>query len=382
MQVRKVAPENLAAIVEALLGTPPARQTAAAHRLFNKIADQGWAESWLIEDLLYATDARLNQPFNSFDLDAFGEAIDLRPSRVTARPRARSNGAVLASAWSAFDTAALLINLADLGLLTDPDYLVARLRPTIPKSGLITNSQLDVLWYERCRGKRRVDLESKGDRRLHTIDDIRLESGHRAEIHRDADGAPIRLTVYGPKFRRLKVPVETKCSEYGEVWFRGDPDSSAAHRRIHRTRMVFLDPKPDPQMLLARQNEDNAEHVDWLSPDWKQQAMNDRATIFRRETGYSFVGWGAKYERDAKAQGYLFTREDGSIVGACVFRWREYSAASPDWALQWVWVCPKARRSGVLRSRWPMFRERFGGFHVEGPISDSMQAFLAAIREG
>ena len=68
--------------------------------------------------------------------------------------------------------------------------------------------------------------------------------------------------------------------------------------------------------------------------------MDDRALIFRRELRYSFVGWGAKYERDTTAEGYLFADDAGAIIGACAFRWREYSDAPAAWALQWVWVCP------------------------------------------
>ena len=60
------------------------------------------------------------------------------------------------------------------------------------------------------------------------------------------------------------------------------------------------------------------------------------------------------------------------------FRWREVEDRSEPgcWGLDWVWVCPPGRRSGVLSRVWPMLRERFGDFHVEGPVSDAMQAFL------
>jgi hypothetical protein len=69
----------------------------------------------------------------------------------------------------------------------------------------------------------------------------------------------------------------------------------------------------------------------------------------------------------------------GAIVGACAFRWREYSDAPAAWALQWVWVCPKARRTGVLRARWRSFRERYGDFHIEPPVSAAMQGFVRAM---
>lgn len=36
----------------------------------------------------------------------------------------------------------------------------------------------------------------------------------------------------------------------------------------------------------------------------------------------------------------------------------------------------------LLSSRWHFFRERFGDFYVEGPVSESLQSFLAKRGDG
>jgi len=62
------------------------------------------------------------------------------------------------------------------------------------------------------------------------------------------------------------------------------------------------------------------------------------------------------------------------IVGACAFRWREYTNHEPMWAMQWIWIAPRARRHGVLTHRWHGFQTHFS-FVLEYPLSDAMQAF-------
>lgn len=368
---------QLTAIIAAL--DEPMRTGAGnSSKLLEKVAKDGWTLSYMLEDLADVSDRRLRPFPHGIDLASIASAFDLAPANVTYRPGARSNSTTLFTAWSAFDTAVLLIRLEDLGFQVDARTLAELLRPRIPKAGLISGAQLEVLWHHRTRLKSVVTLEVANGR-AHDLQERRLASGHRLEILRDTEGSPVKLTVWGPKHRKQPKLVETLCAACGYRWQRGDPDSSAAHRREHARRMPFLDPAPDPNMLAARLAEDDPELVDWRSAQWKQDAMDDRAQLFRQETHYSFVGWGAKPEQDIKAKGYLFTREDGAIVGACAFRWREYLDAPAAWALQWVWVCPSARRQGMLRSRWSKFRELYGDFEIEPPVSDDMQAFVRAV---
>jgi hypothetical protein len=99
-----------------------------------------------------------------------------------------------------------------------------------------------------------------------------------------------------------------------------------------------------------------------------------RAGAFRREFHYDFIQWGDP-EDDPDAQGFLFANEAGSILGACAFRRREHDGKS-WWGLQWIWICPLARRKGMLTERWLEFRKRFGDFRVEGPVSPAMEHFV------
>jgi hypothetical protein len=109
-----------------------------------------------------------------------------------------------------------------------------------------------------------------------------------------------------------------------------------------------------------------------------------RAATFQREFCYDFVQWDGPHqiESDPRARGFLFNDDSGvfghgAIVGACAFRWREHTDHPPCWAMQWIWIAPKARRRGILSRRWDAFRARFGKFVIEPPLSEAMQAFAA-----
>lgn len=378
----EVDADLLAAIVSALEEPERARPAAAGAAILRRTADEGFLPDWRLEDYLHAADPRLIGPFSGMDVPALAVAAKLHPINTTPRPRARSNAVVFSTGWSAEDAASLLILLQDLGFQVDPTPLVTTLRDRLPRRGLITEVQLDILWYERTRGKQVVRLSVAPEIPHRETRAFVTPRGYKVEVWTAGDGRPTHIEVRGPKHRKSRPPVETRCPQCGLTWYRGDPDSSACHRREHRERMVYLDPSPDPNMVAAMRSEPDPERVTWRSPAWKQDGLDERARLFREETHYGFVGWGAAYEKDHKAQGFLMTRPDGTIVGVVVFRWRDYSNAPAAWALQWVWVCPAARRSGVLRSRWAGFRAEFENFAVEGPVSDDMQAFLRAVEPG
>jgi hypothetical protein len=105
---------------------------------------------------------------------------------------------------------------------------------------------------------------------------------------------------------------------------------------------------------------------------------------------YDFVqyGYGGR-DNDREHVAFLWTDPHGTrqwaigpqvpAVGACCFRWREWTNAPHSWALQWAWLHPDFRRRGLLTAAWPAFRTEFGDFHVERPLSEAMQAFLRKI---
>ena len=134
------------------------------------------------------------------------------------------------------------------------------------------------------------------------------------------------------------------------------------------------EPKPDEKFLDLLASAEDPELVRIGSPFWMHRRMFDIARRFKREFGYDFIQWG-KPDRDPKAHGFLFNDDtgtfgNGAIIGGCAFRWRD-----DHWGLQFIWIAPKARRKGVLSRRWERFREQFGEFEIEPPLSEAMKTF-------
>lgn len=151
------------------------------------------------------------------------------------------------------------------------------------------------------------------------------------------------------------------------------------YSRSHRQVKQIIRPEPTDKFLKKLQSDKVPELVTWLSPTWESKQVYLRARQFRREFHYDFIQWGDP-EDDPKAHGFLFNDDTGmfghgAIVGACAFRWREWDDTEPGWALQWIWITPQARRKGVLTRRWNIFREMFGEFVIEPPLSEAMESF-------
>jgi hypothetical protein len=90
-----------------------------------------------------------------------------------------------------------------------------------------------------------------------------------------------------------------------------------------------------------------------------------------------------RYEVDSDYLAYLWGEPaEGrvAVYGACCFRNRNYEKGA-QYAMQWIWIHPYARRKGHLAGAWPYFRTRFGAFLVEPPLSDGMKRFLVARKD-
>lgn len=347
---------------DALNRRPTKSQNAVP--LLRRIASEGWASRADIEDIFYLCDGRLER---LADIKALCSAFGLPWRTVFFAPKARSNAVSGSERLAAADVAELLIELERLGFLLDPAPLVEALLPAIKRLTRITDSEISVLWFTKCRHKMaplvvQVDERAAG---IQKSGRLKTPNGYKAEISWNADDQPVSLSVTAPKFRRRSSPQETICPDCGYTWYRGDPDSSANHRREHKTRMRVLDPKPLSLFASARLTETEPELVTSKSPAWKHKEVFVRALFFRREFQYDFVQWQSETgDDDPDVHGFLFADEADAIVGACAFRLRDRDSKK-RWGLQWVWVCPKARRTAVLTKRWPAFRQRFGNFHVE-----------------
>lgn len=63
------------------------------------------------------------------------------------------------------------------------------------------------------------------------------------------------------------------------------------------------------------------------------------------------------------------------VFGGGCFRRRTFKN-DEIWVLDWVWIHPFFRNRGKLSERWDEFKQRFGEFQVEPPISPAMRQLL------
>lgn len=127
------------------------------------------------------------------------------------------------------------------------------------------------------------------------------------------------------------------------------------------------------------------------SPILHREFVETFAIHLRREFHYDSVPFKATettFSSDyAPYEAYLFhelardlieidqpTRQ--RCIGACEFRRMDSSDATTGWSLQWVWFHPYFRRRGHLSSVWSQFKEKYGEFHVQIPLSAAMEKFI------
>lgn len=375
-----ISQEQMDAIWSALNAPLRPSRSFSYRSILQRVLKEGWLYSYQLEDLVMEAESRLDELRHRIELKDLAEALGYQWTHITSRPRVTSNAVGYSSALRASEAASLLMDLERLGFQFDPQPLVDALRPALLKQAILTDAELDIFWAPKIRGKSEISLEVKdGEFSFREYREGKFANGYRFVALIRKDGSLHSLSVRGPGHRRRKDPVETVCNECGSTWWRGDPDSSAGHRREHKRRMHILDPQPHELMIAAALTDSDPELVTSQSPAWKHDEIYRRAYAFKREEKYDFVQWqSSSGDDDPKAHGFLFIDEAGIIKGAGAFRWREPEAPeAPFWGLQWVWICPRYRRQGILESRWKKLRERFGDFVVEGPVSQSMRAFLA-----
>lgn len=350
------------------------RSLRPATELCTRIAQEGWCKLSELEDLLYAFDRRLYH----IDLGPLFDYLELKPRSIYRRPRYWHSSPIGFESMVASDIAALLIFLEQIGFEVDASTLVDCLLPATRDSQFLTSSDLDIFRYPKLRGRHqfimRTDVEGTGrleEERFRTTTGCRLEMIRRG-------GLPYRLEVRGPNYRKRPEPNYVTCPYCGMGYMQGDRESADEHRSYHARIQRILDPRQVKEFVAAQENELEPELVRSTSPVWKHRQMYERACQFRREMGFDFVQWGRNSkgkDDDPNVHGFLFgdetgTRSPGTIVGACAFRREE-----EQWELQWVWIAPQFRRSGVLARRWEGFLTRFGDFYIGTPLSESMKAF-------
>lgn len=347
-------------------------------RIADRICRNRWTFRWELEDMLICSDSRCQQ----LDMDDLATVFELPLRWVYSVPRFETTEPSGSRGIAAIDAAALCIHLEALGFDTQPRVLVDRLKPLINSdpNANVSDSELMVLRYERerLRSIRRLKADSVDREGEWATRRLKGPEGRRIELTR-VGGVAYRLDVKGPKYRPPKDRTYIKCPECHAEYLPGDKESSLRHRSDHAMRMRVFDPKPTPAFRRRLATMADPEVVHPGSPLWMHKAVYLRAMYFRREFGYSFIQWDGtdtSKNKHEEARGHLFTSHErgaeGTIIGGCAF-WRDPGG----WRMQWVWLCPPARRSGALSRRWKDLLERYGDFELDQPLSEAMQAFIA-----
>ncbi len=130
--------------------------------------------------------------------------------------------------------------------------------------------------------------------------------------------------------------------------------------------------------------------VFYSSPRRRRKYLELFALYIKRENKYDFRQYCANEKPSDKNhvpfEGWIFTQlamdlatdDDPPFIrgiGACCFRLRNVGDKEV-WHLDWVWLHPFCRGKGELRKHWDFFKQRYGDFAIEPPISPSMQRFL------
>lgn len=301
---------------------------------------------------------------------------------IAFKPKKISNGASVYKALRLEYFVLLLIQLERTGFLTEPGRFVEILLPSINTKSktILSSAELEIFWYSKFQHKC-ADVILYTEKPLWheaLIEKFKGFNGFKFSFYQNQKDPEIQmLSIRAPKFRESPRPRQVNCSICGLEWYKGDPESSLNHRREHKRRLTWLNPAPLAKMLHELlMDSKSAEEVNYKSPRWKHKEMYNRALAFKREFHYDFIQWDKGGTEDKDAHGFLLTGKSGEIVGACAFRNRLQKDNSYRWGLQWIWICPIERGKGHLSKRWSMFRERFGDFLVESPVSDGMKAFL------
>lgn len=379
MEIR-LEPTTIQYLWEELQKPPNNSRIDQAERLFHEKVAQGWFFFSDVEDIISLMDNRIVD--YRFSIRDFLNPLGIPIEEVFFRPRVIATSALSYEAIRPEYFVSLLFLLERIGLQVNPLGFAEILLPPILKRSktILSSAELEIFWYKKFRHKTDdvILFSNHADINCEPESVFKMAHGHTLFSYQNEENNDIEmLRIRAPKYRSRKEPVRAICHACGVEWLKGDPESSMFHRKEHKRRLSWLKPQPILEMVSELQQIGiQAEHVTHTSNAWKHKEMYNRALAFKREFHYDFVQWSAQGNVNPDAHGFLFAGENGEIVGACAFRNRTKEKDVSRWGLQWIWICPDERRKGHLEKRWSMFRELFGNFHVEPPVSDAMKSFL------
>lgn len=354
-----------------------------ATNIARRSVEAGWMFRHDLEDLLIYMDDRFAS--YGFKLVPIGKSLGIHWERIGYRPTKKSHGPMDFDATRCEEAALLVILFERMGFQVDASILVDLLLPKVQDKSkkLLSGAELQIIWYHETNGKTaplalRVEDYNVED----VVKTIITPSKYKVSISGASEESPDMIEFKSPRYRRNPLYGREMCPECGVEWRRGDPDSSYQHRKAHKEIMHFLDPKPLSEMANEIKNSVAPEVVNIQSSIWKHKEIYGRARAFKTEMGFDRVQWLLpKRFNDPFREGYLFTNDEGVIIGACSFV-REKNEQRIYWVLDWVWVVPSERRKGHLHKRWKSFREKFGDFKISFPVSAEMQSFVRKQGDG
>lgn len=371
--------EELQFISSILHNSVSSANLAKVWNISRRSCEKGWFLRADMEDMLCYFDSRFCD--YRFEIMSFSKKLGVRWDAVCYTPKKNASSVMEFDALSLNEATLFLIILERLGFNVNPEILVDFILPRINSNTkeMLNVTELEIFWYKQTRHKfSKIELTLLDKEPIEqTIQKFETTGNYKIEILGVSESEITSIEVISPKFRKRPRLIEVKCEVCGVNWHKGDVESSYMHRLEHARRMKYLNPKPS-RLMLDEMKDAAVEYelVRNTSSKWKQKEIYLRATAFRREFGYDFVQWNSPTGgEDPNVHGFLFTNNEGIIVGACAFRLRNHEGGS-NWWLDWVWVMPKERRKGHLANRWSAFRKRFGDFHLSPPVSKEMQAFL------
>ncbi|MYM92819.1 hypothetical protein [Duganella vulcania] len=372
--------ELLSRFADALHTAPPAQPGPFPASLWQQIHTRRWAHRNEVDDLAYAMDTRCD----GLDLVELAKHAGYPMREVRDRPRFANANWSASKLMAAVDVGGLFILLEQLGFAIEPGPMVQSLAPAIAPLSMMTLAEAEIHTYDRMRRRQRLVLRADAsgvlDERADAsevldgrVDQWRGHAGYRYERMVMENGETSRLTITGPSYRASRR-IDTTCPLCGHPYTQGDPESALGHRKAHARVQRLLAPRPNKAMR-ERLASGAGERVDAAAPAWLHHEVYERARRFKHDFGYDAIQWptpAARAHRDRRWVGFVFAAPDGAIDGACAFLLRD-----DGWALQWVWVRPDRRRSGLLAARWSGFLAEFGDFWIECPLSAAMTAFVA-----
>lgn len=173
---------------------------------------------------------------------------------------------------------------------------------------------------------------------------------------------------------------ENTCPVCGVFYVQNLREDQIAHGKYHARAMAVLNPKPSSKIAIALERGEDPTVVVASSPRWMHRAMFDRAYRLSREQNYRTL-WDESGRVGSDVVGHLLLDDTGmfgptTIAGAAGFRYAVWTDPQPRWILEWVWIMPKLRSRGILSRAWPAFRQRYGEFPVERPLTAAMERFV------